>query len=182
MTITPLPLAGAYEISLNPRGDSRGYFMRSYDQQIFAAHGLNTQWVQDNQSMTLLPGTVRGLHFQYPPHAETKLVRVSSGRILDVIVDVRAGSPTFGQHYAAELSADNQKCLYVPKGFAHGFCALDTPAVMHYKVDNFYAAEAEGGLLWCDPALKIPWPVDAPLLSDKDASWPNLTSLKPVVL
>ena len=90
MTITPLPLAGAYEISLNPRGDSRGYFMRSYDQQIFAAHGLNTQWVQDNQSMTLLPGTVRGLHFQYPPHAETKLVRVSSGRILDVIVDVRA--------------------------------------------------------------------------------------------
>ena len=182
MTITPLPLAGAHEIVLAPRGDERGYFMRSYDEKTFAAHGLNTNWVQENQSMTMVPGTIRGLHFQYPPHAETKLVRVLVGRILDVIVDVRTCSPTFGKHHAVELSAENQKCLYVPRGFAHGFCALDVPAVMHYKVDNFYASDAEGGLLWSDPALGIAWPVIAPLTSDKDARWPLLANLKPVVL
>jgi dTDP-4-dehydrorhamnose 3,5-epimerase len=182
MTIKPLHLDGAHVITLAPRGDERGYFMRCYDQNIFADHGLNTAWVQENQSMTVVPGTVRGLHFQYPPHAETKLVRVLAGRILDVIVDVRLGSPTFGEHYAVELSAENHKCLYVPRGFAHGFCALDAPSVMHYKVDNFYMAEAEGGLRWNDPALGIAWPVVTPLTSEKDARWPLLSDLKPVAL
>lgn len=182
MIVTQLPLAGAYEITLAPRGDERGYFMRSYDEKIFADHGLNAVWVQENESVTVVPGTVRGLHFQYPPHSETKLVRVVVGRILDVIVDVRAGSDTFGRHQAVELSAENRKCLYVPRGFAHGFCALEVPTMLHYKVDNYYAADAEGGLLWSDPALGIAWPVAAPLTSEKDARWPLLADLRPVQL
>jgi dTDP-4-dehydrorhamnose 3,5-epimerase len=183
MTITPLPLAGAFEITLAPRGDERGYFMRAYCEQTFREHGLVTHWVQDNQSLSTQVGIVRGLHFQRGTHAETKFVRCLAGRILDVIVDVRAGSPTFGQHHASELSAANQKALYVPRGFAHGFCVLEAPAIVHYKVDNFYAGHAEGGLRWNDPALGVEWPiVDASLITAKDAAWPLLADLEPVTL
>lgn len=180
MIITETRIAGAYEITLDPKGDQRGYFMRTYDQKVFGTHGLQTQWVQENQSMSMQIHTVRGLHFQRTPHAETKLIRVLVGRILDVIVDLRAVSPTFGQHLTLELSAANQKCLYIPRGCAHGFCSLQNPSIVHYKVDNFYAPEAEGGLLWSDPVLGIPWPTMSPLVSAKDVQWPPLSEIAPI--
>jgi dTDP-4-dehydrorhamnose 3,5-epimerase len=180
MIITETTLAGAHEITLDPHGDHRGYFMRTYDRTLFDAHGLQTQWVQENQSMSMQVHTIRGLHFQRPPHSETKLVRVLVGRILDVIVDLRAGSPTFGQHLTIELSAANQKCLYVPRGCAHGFCLLEAPSIVHYKVDNPYAPEAEGGLRWSDPLLGIAWPTTSPIISAKDDRWPSLSLIRPI--
>jgi dTDP-4-dehydrorhamnose 3,5-epimerase len=182
MTLTPLPLEGAFEVQLAPRGDHRGYFMRTWCRDTFAAHGLVNDWVQSNESLSNEPGTVRGLHFQRPPHAETKLVQCVIGSVLDVIVDLRAGSATYGQHYAAELSGENHKCLYIPKGFAHGFCVLKAPAIIRYMVDHPYTGPAEDGLLWSDPALGIPWPVDAAaaITSAKDAQWKTLAELQPV--
>jgi dTDP-4-dehydrorhamnose 3,5-epimerase len=154
--------------------------MRAYDEALFAEHGLARRWVQENQSLSTDVGTVRGLHFQRGEHAETKLVRALVGRILDVIVDVRAGSPTYGQHVAVELCAGKQNALYVPRGFAHGYCVLEAPALVAYKVDNAYAPAAEGGLLWNDPALGIDWPVIQAVTSDKDALWPGIAELVPV--
>ena len=154
--------------------------MRAYDEALFAEHGLARHWVQENQSLSTEVGTVRGLHFQRGEHAETKLVRVLVGRILDVIVDVRAGSPTYGRHVAVELSGERQNALYVPRGFAHGFCVLEAPVLVAYKVDNAYAPAAEGGLLWNDPALGIKWPVVQAVTSDKDALWPGIAELAPV--
>jgi dTDP-4-dehydrorhamnose 3,5-epimerase len=182
MTITPLYLTGSFEITLAPRGDHRGYFMRTFDRDTFARHGMTTDWVQANESLSNEPGTVRGLHFQRPPYSEVKLVQAVTGKILDVIVDLRAGSPTFGRHYAAELSAENHKCLYVPKGFAHGFCVITAPAIVRYMVDQAYVPEAEDGLLWNDPALQIEWPVSNPLTSAKDALWKRLADLEPISL
>lgn len=154
--------------------------MRAYDEALFAEHGLARHWVQENQSLSTEVGTVRGLHFQRGEHAETKLVRVLVGRILDVIVDVRVGSPTYGKHVAVELSGERQNALYVPRGFAHGFCVLEAPVLVAYKVDNAYAPAAEGGLLWNDPALGIKWPVAQAVTSDKDALWPGIAELAPV--
>jgi len=172
MNIIALSLPGAFKIVLAPRGDERGYFMRTYDEAIFRAHGLETRWVQENQSRSRRKGIIRGLHFQAPPHAETKLVRVVRGAILDVFVDVRTGSPTYGRHEAVELTEDNTTAAYVPKGFAHGFCTLTDDCVVAYKVDAAYAPEAEGGLAWDDPDLGIRWPTDQPFLSEKDRNWP----------
>jgi dTDP-4-dehydrorhamnose 3,5-epimerase len=180
MKFEALSIPGVWEITLAPRGDDRGYFMRTYDETLFAAHGLARRWVQENQSLSNDAGTVRGLHFQRGEHAETKLVRALAGRILDVIVDVRAGSPTFGRHVAVELSAEKQNALYVPRGFAHGFCVVEAPVLVAYKVDNAYAPAAEGGLLWSDPALDISWPVDRAMTSEKDALWPGIAELVPV--
>lgn len=180
MKFEALSIPGVWKITLVPRGDSRGYFMRTYDEVLFEEHGLARKWVQENQSLSTEVGTVRGLHFQRGAHAETKLVRALVGRLLDVIVDVRAGSPTFGQHLAVELSAEKQNALYVPRGFAHGFCVLEAPALMAYKVDNCYSPDAEGGLLWNDPALKIDWPVSDAITSEKDALWPGIADLVPV--
>jgi dTDP-4-dehydrorhamnose 3,5-epimerase len=180
MKFEPLSIPGVWEVTLEPRGDERGYFMRTYDESLFADHGLARKWVQENQSLSSEARTVRGLHFQRGANAETKLVRALVGSILDVIVDVRAGSATFGQHVAVELSAEKQNALYVPRGFAHGFCVLEAPALIAYKVDNFYAPAAEGGLLWNDPALKISWPVNEAITSGKDASWPGIGDLVPV--
>jgi dTDP-4-dehydrorhamnose 3,5-epimerase len=182
MTITPLHLSGAFEITLAPRGDHRGYFMRTFDRETFVQHGMTTNWVQANESLSNEPGTVRGLHFQRPPCCEVKLVQAVTGRILDVIVDLRSGSPTYGQHYATELSGANHKCLYVPKGFAHGFCVITAPAIVRYMVDQVYTAEAEDGLLWNDPDLKIPWPVTQPITSAKDSCWKRLRDLEPIKL
>ncbi|MBU6178284.1 MAG: dTDP-4-dehydrorhamnose 3,5-epimerase [Verrucomicrobia bacterium] len=182
MNFEPLSIPGAWEITLAPRGDERGYFMRTYDETLFARHGLATRWVQENQSLSGEVGIVRGLHFQRGEHAETKLVRVLAGRVLDVIVDVRRDSPTFGKHVAVELSVARQNALYVPRGFAHGFCVLDAPAIVAYKVDNPYMPEAEGGLLWNDPVLGIEWPFVGAVTSAKDASWPGLAELVPVEL
>jgi dTDP-4-dehydrorhamnose 3,5-epimerase len=182
MRFEPLPLAGAYLITLEPRTDHRGYFMRAYDSNGFAKHGLQTKWVQENESLTRQANTIRGFHFQYPPHSETKLVRVVSGRALDVIVDVRKGSPTFGRHLAVELSATNHKMLYVPKGFAHGFCSLEPDTLFHYLVDEFYCREAEGGVRWNDPDIAAPWPTGEPVVSEKDSLLPLLKDRKPVEL
>lgn len=180
MKFEALSIPGVWEITLAPRGDARGYFMRTYDEMLFAEHGLARKWVQENQSLSTETGTVRGLHFQRGEHAETKLVRALVGRLLDVIVDVRAGSPTFGQHLAVELSAEKQNALFVPRGFAHGFCVIKAPVLMAYKVDNYYSPSAEGGLLWNDPALKIDWPVNEAITSEKDALWPGIADLEPV--
>ncbi len=182
MKIIATPIEGLFVIQLEPRGDHRGYFMRTYDRQIAADHGLQTEWLQENQSLSGTPGTVRGLHFQRPPFAETKLVRALSGALLDVVVDVRRGSATYGQHFAVELTATNHKCLYIPKGFAHGFCTLQPNSILAYKVDQVYTPHAEGGLLWNDPALGIAWPLqgEPSTISEKDTKWPCLAELQPL--
>lgn len=166
--IKSLRIPGAYEITLMPTGDTRGYFMRTYDVNLFSEHGLVTEWVQENQSYSSRKGIVRGLHFQYPPFAETKLIRVLSGAILDVFVDLRRGSPSYGEWDMIELQAEKHHMVYIPKGCAHGFCTLTNETVVAYKVDATYTPDHEGGLYWNDPILNIPWPYDNPLVSEKD--------------
>jgi dTDP-4-dehydrorhamnose 3,5-epimerase len=184
MEFIETPLDGLWKIKLTAREDDRGYFKRTYDEEVFAKRGLQTQWVQENQSLSVQEGTVRGLHFQRPPHCETKLVRALSGSLLDVVVDLRAGSKTYGMHYSAELSATNRLCLYIPKGFAHGFCTLQPDSILAYKVDHAYTPQAEGGLLWCDPLLQIDWPLsgDPTCISSKDQLWPTLDAVMPLNL
>jgi dTDP-4-dehydrorhamnose 3,5-epimerase len=178
MEITPAALDPVKIVRLSPRGDERGYFMRTYDSLIFESHGMQTNWVQENQSLSTLSGTLRGLHYQGGPSAETKLVRVLRGRILDVAVDIRCGSPTFGRHVAVELSAANQLALYVPRGFAHGFLTLEPDSLVAYKVDSYYSPADEGGLRWNDPGLAIHWPLPEgkpSCISEKDENWPFLS-------
>jgi dTDP-4-dehydrorhamnose 3,5-epimerase len=160
-------------------GDARGYFMETYSHPRLQAAGFSGVFVQDNQSLTAKIGTVRGLHFQAPPHAQAKLVRVIRGAIFDVCVDIRRGSPTFGRHVSAELSAENSAQLLVPAGFAHGFQTLTPDCEVLYKVTDVYAPQTEGGLLWNDPALGIPWPIaaDHAVLNARDAAWPTLADL-----
>ena len=155
--------------------DGRGYFFESFSEQRFAELVTPTHFVQDNESRSSY-GVVRGLHFQLPPHAQAKLVRVVRGRVLDVAVDVRVGSPTFGKHVAVELSEDNHRMLFLPRGFAHGFSVLSDEAIFQYKCDNYYAPEAEGAIAWDDPALGIDWqlPAEAICLSEKDSKHPHL--------
>ena len=178
MEIRPLRLQDCYEIRLAPHADERGYFMRTFDRGIFLRSGLVVDWLQENQSMSLSRGTIRGLHFQKPPHAETKLVRAVAGAVLDVFVDLRVDSPTFGEWEAVELSAEAFNYAYIPKGFAHGFCTLTEHAIVHYHVDACYAPAAEGGIRWDDDTLNIDWGVTAPIVSAKDAAWPLLTDFK----
>lgn len=149
--------------------DDRGYFFESFSQREFQEKVCNTVFVQDNESKSSY-GVLRGLHFQKPPHAQSKLVRVIKGAVLDVAVDIRRGSPTFGQHVAVELSGDNHRQLFIPRGFAHGFSVLTDEVVFQYKCDNFYAPQSEGALAWDDPDLAIDWriPADKLLLSEKD--------------
>ena len=173
MEITPLRLNGTYQIVLAPHCDERGYFMRVWDEQLSRRHGLTTAWVQENQSLSRRKGIIRGLHFQRPPHAETKMIRVAAGAILDVFVDLRKGSHTYGQWDSVELSAQNHRWVYVPRGFAHGFCTLTEEALVVYKVDAYYAPESEGGLRWDDDVLRITWPTRDPLVSDKDKRLPS---------
>lgn len=149
--------------------DSRGHFFESYNTQTFLQQGINIKFVQDNQSKSCY-GVIRGLHFQNPPHAQSKLVRALAGRILDVAVDIRTGSPTFGKVFAIELSAENKKQLFIPAGFAHGFSVLSEVAEVMYKCDNYYNKESEGGIIYNDPALNIDWqiPADKAIVSEKD--------------
>lgn len=172
MEIRPLKLSGTYEIRLQPRGDERGYFMRVYDSETFRANDLATLWVQENQAFSSRKGVVRGLHFQRPPSAETKLVRVVRGAVFDAFVDLRQGSTSYGQWDAVELTSQNQNALYIPRGFAHGYCTLSDESLVLYKVDSCYTPDAEGGIRWNDPDLAIPWPVENPLVSAKDSKWP----------
>jgi dTDP-4-dehydrorhamnose 3,5-epimerase len=159
--------------------DSRGYFFESYSERVFSAEGITTRFVQDNQSKSSF-GVIRGLHYQLNPHAQTKLVRVLSGRILDVVVDIRTGSPTYGKAFSLELSAENNKQLLIPKGFAHGFSVLSETAEVMYKCDEFYYKESEAGILYNDPALNIDWqiPADKAIVSEKDQQQPLLLNCK----
>jgi dTDP-4-dehydrorhamnose 3,5-epimerase len=152
-------------------GDERGWFTEVYSEAAFAARGLSDRYVQDNHSLSRPAGTLRGLHFQTPPHAQAKLVRCIRGAIFDVAVDVRAGSPTFGRWVGATLSAENGHQLYVPVGFAHGFLTLEADTEVNYKVTDIYAPRHDGGLIWNDPDIAIVWPLAPglqPVLSDKD--------------
>ena len=157
-------------------GDNRGYFAETYNRKVLAEHGVNVEFVQDNQSLSATPGTVRALHFQLPPFAQDKLVRVLKGSILDVAVDIRRGSPTFGKFVTATLSAEGLQMLFVPIGFAHGFVTLEPNTEVLYKVTNYYAPTHERGIRWNDPAIGIPWGVDesAATLSGKDKIAPLL--------
>lgn len=156
-------------------GDHRGYFFESFSERVFAEQVREVKFVQDNESRSCY-GVVRGLHFQLPPHAQSKLVRVVSGRVLDVAVDIRRGSPTFGRHVAVELSAENHRQLFIPRGFAHGFAVLSDEAVFQYKCDSYYAPQSEAAIAWDDPAIGIDWgiPADRILLSEKDRRSPLL--------
>jgi dTDP-4-dehydrorhamnose 3,5-epimerase len=161
--------------------DARGVFTETYSRRDFAAIGIPDEFVQDNQSMSVASGTVRGLHFQIQPHAQGKLVRVLRGRVLDVAVDLRAASPSFGQHVAAELSAENGLMMWVPPGFAHGFVTREPETEVAYKVTALYAPDCDRSLAWDDPALAIDWglaPAEA-VLSDKDRRAPRLADLGP---
>lgn len=158
--------------------DSRGYFFESYNRNIFTEQGINIDFVQDNQSSSTY-GVIRGLHFQLPPYAQSKLVRVLSGRILDVAVDIRRGSPTFGKHFAIELSAENKKQLFLPHGFAHGFSVLSETAEVLYKCDAFYNKQSESGIMFNDSELNIDWqiPSDQQVISEKDMNNPSFANL-----
>lgn len=155
-------------------GDNRGYFMESYNKKVFEELGLSFHFVQDNQSLSKDPGTIRGLHFQLNPKAQTKLVRCVKGAIYDVAVDIRKGSPTYGEWVGVILSEYNHRQLLIPKGFAHGFCTLVPDTIVHYKVDEFYAPETDAGIIWNDPEIGIAWPTSAPILSERDKKHPTL--------
>lgn len=156
--------------------DSRGYFFESYNEQAFSGAGIEIRFVQDNQARSAY-GVIRGLHYQLNPYAQTKLIRALSGKILDVVVDIRKGSPTYGKVYTLELSAENKKQLLVPKGFAHGYSVLSETAEVFYKCDVFYNKEAEGGIAYNDPSLQIDWMVPAghAVISGKDKLYPAMS-------
>ncbi len=162
-------------IEFTPRvfRDDRGYFLETFSMKWFEPFGLQPDFVQDNQSVSK-KGVLRGLHFQKPPFAQGKLVRVSTGRALDIAVDLRKGSPTYGQYVACILDAEKQNVFYIPEGFAHGFVALEDNTTFLYKCTNYYAPASEGGILWNDPALGIDWGVTEPLVSPKDEILPLL--------
>jgi len=166
-------IPGVVEITPRVFGDARGAFFESFSAKRLAEAGVEGNWVQDNQSRSDR-GVVRGLHFQSPPHAQAKLVRVAAGRALDVIVDIRKASPTYGQHLLVELDAVRYNMLYVPVGFAHGFTALEDNTLFLYKCTDYYAPQAEGGILWNDPQLTINWGVTNPTVSPKDQVLPTL--------
>jgi dTDP-4-dehydrorhamnose 3,5-epimerase len=160
-------------------GDARGYFSETYREEALAAAGIDVQFVQENQSLSAAAGVVRGLHFQLTPMAQAKLVRVVAGAILDVAVDIRKSSPHYGRHVAVAITAAEGNQIFVPEGFAHGFCTLEPNTLVIYKVNNYWSSEHERGLLWNDPALGIDWRLgeNAPTLSEKDKHYPVLADL-----
>ncbi len=175
-----LKLAGAYRIDLEPREDERGFFARAWCQKEFAEHGLETRIVQSNLSYNRYKGTLRGMHYQAPPHEEVKLVRCIRGSIFDVIIDLRPDSPTYRQWVGVELTATNRQMLYVPRGFAHGFQTLEDDTEVFYHVSEFYHPQAERGVRWNDPQFGIAWPaVEKRIVSVKDQSWPDYIPEKP---
>ncbi|OZU89271.1 dTDP-4-dehydrorhamnose 3,5-epimerase [Virgibacillus indicus] len=154
--------------------DHRGFFMESFNLQKFEELGMKFNFIQDNHSLSIDKNVIRGLHYQKDPKAQTKLIRVITGAIYDVAVDIRKGSPTFGRWVGITLSAENHRMLLVPKGFAHGFCTLTKNTHVQYKVDEYYSAENDKGIRWNDPSLSIDWPASNPILSEKDANQPYL--------
>lgn len=179
MNIIETEIQGVFIIEPKVFGDSRGYFFESFSKKEFDSKIGPVEFVQDNESKSCY-GVVRGLHFQKPPHAQAKLVRVVKGKVLDVAVDLRKDSPTYGKHVAVELSEDNHRQVFIPKGFAHGFSVLSEEAVFQYKCDDYYAPETEGAVAWNDLDLNIDWrvPADMMILSEKDKRHPELKDLK----
>ena len=153
---------GVYEIQLEPREDERGFFMRAYDDQIFRDHGLHRNWVHENHSLSKIKGTIRGLHFQYAPNSETKMLRAITGETFFVFVDLRKGSLTFGKWGSVVLSGEKRNMFYVPRGFGAGMCTLTDNVHLYYKVDNYYAPHNEDNIKWDDPDLGIKWPIAIP--------------------
>ena len=168
MNVVKTKLEGLYLVEPKVFEDARGYFLESYNKQSFKQNGIDVNFVQDNQSLSC-KGTLRGLHFQKPPYAQAKLVRAITGSILDVVVDIRKNSSTYGKYFSIVLSGENKRMLYIPEGFAHGFLALEDNSLIQYKCSNLYNKESEGGLIWNDPDINIDWGIDyEPIISDKD--------------
>ncbi len=180
MSVETTAISGVLILQPKKHGDARGFFSETFKASVLAAHGVQHVWDQDNHAFSTRRDIIRGLHFQGPPSAQAKLLRVVRGAILDVAVDIRTGSPTYGQHVAVELSADNWLQLYVPVGMAHAYCTLTEETEVLYKTTAEYAPSTEGGLAWDDPDLAIAWPVDAAgaLLNDRDKAWPRLKDLR----
>jgi dTDP-4-dehydrorhamnose 3,5-epimerase len=176
MLFTPTPLGGAYLVDLQRKGDERGFFARLFCENEFNAHALVGHFRQVNNSISAEKGTLRGMHYQLAPKAETKLVRCIRGALFDMIIDLRVGSPTFGQSFGAELSAENRRMMYVPKGFAHGFLTLADETETIYFVDEFYAPECERIVRYNDPKFGLPWPMAPSVMSDKDKTAPDFES------
>ena len=180
MNIIETALPGVLIIEPKVFGDARGYFFESWNQAAYEAAGITNTWVQDNESKSCF-GVLRGLHYQAAPYTQAKIVRVIVGAVLDVAVDIRKGSPTYGKHVAVELSGENKRQLYIPRGFAHGFAVLSDEAVFAYKCDNPYTPSADRGVLFSDPAIGIDWRIDVSqaLLSEKDKKHPLLAQIEP---
>lgn len=176
MKFIPLELQGAFIIECELIEDHRGFFTRSFCEHEFAEQGLENRFVQCNTSWNKEKGTLRGMHYQQPPHEETKLIRCTRGGIYDVIIDLRPGSPTQGKWVGVELPANDYRMIYVPKGFAHGYQTLEPDTETFYMVSSFYAPGSEGGIRWNDPAFNISWPLPDPILSDKDRRHPDYKS------
>jgi dTDP-4-dehydrorhamnose 3,5-epimerase len=175
---TPATLEGAFVIDLERKEDNRGFFARTYCRREFEAAGLSPDIAQSNIAFSQIKGTVRGMHFQYPPAAETKLVRCTRGAIFDVIVDLRPESPTYLAHFTVELTEDNGRALFVPERFAHGYQVLEDATETSYQVGEFYTPAAEGGLSYADPGLGLEWPLPPSEISDKDLRWPPLAEVE----
>jgi dTDP-4-dehydrorhamnose 3,5-epimerase len=175
LNFTKTKLDGVIVIEPTVFGDRRGWFMETYSYSQYKESGFDLNFVQDNHSFSAVKGTLRGLHYQLNPKAQSKLVRCTKGSIFDVAVDIRNGSPTYGQWFGIELSAENKKQLLVPKGFAHGFMTLTNDVEVQYKVDELYSPENDRGIIWNDPSINIQWPIDiTPILSEKDEKAPLL--------
>src|SRR2546423_6888310 len=181
MIFTETQLSGAYTVDLERREDARGFFARAFCQREFAAQGLKPVIAQANIASNRKKGTLRGMHFQHPPAAETKLVRCTRGAILDIIVDLRPESPTYLRHVAVELTEDNQRALYVPERFAHSYLTLRDNTDTSYQVGEFYTPSAEGSLRYDDPRLGLRWPLPVSVMSEKDREWQLLDAAEPVL-
>jgi dTDP-4-dehydrorhamnose 3,5-epimerase len=178
MIFTETKLKGAFIIDLDRKTDERGFFARAFCQQEFREHGLKSVIAQANLALSVTKGTLRGMHFQYPPAAESKLVRCSRGALLDIIVDLRPESPTYLEHISVELSEDNMTALYVPERFAHGFQALRDNTVTSYQMGEFYKPNAESGLRYDDPRLALKWPLPVSVISPKDQAFHTLREIE----
>ena len=176
MKVLPTELEGALIIEPKAHGDNRGFFLETFQKKRYAEAGINVEFVQDNISFSVRH-TLRGLHYQ-EPHGQAKLVQVLDGEIYDVAVDIRNGSPTFGQWAGVLLSSENRRQFFLPQGFAHGFCVVSQTALFMYKCSDYYAPECEAGIRWDDPDLAIPWPVRTPVLSERDAAFPLLRAIE----
>jgi dTDP-4-dehydrorhamnose 3,5-epimerase len=173
MKFTPTPVAGTFLVDLEPRGDDRGFFARAFCANEFSDHGLETSFVQANTSFSARRGTLRGLHYQLPPSEEVKLVRCVRGALWDVVLDRRVASPSLGRWFGAELTAENRRAIYIPRGCAHGFITLTDQTEVSYMVSGFYDADLERGVRWDDPAFGIEWPMTPEVISDRDRGHPD---------